>query len=133
MELLEEAEFEEVLLKPETAPLGVCADELHEEIQLISRLQAETADGAVDALLVADAFPPSQLAAATKIALGGRPVLGLYHGGENSTMVRICITDVAFLHSLRDQILNGEFEIRVTQLVSSIERGSGETVRQATD
>ena len=55
-------------------------------------------------------------------------MLGLYHGGENSTMVRICITDVAFLHSLRDQILKGEFEIRVTQSVSSIERGPGETV-----
>lgn len=66
-----------------------------------------------------DAYETPQLVEALTEQLQGRPVVGVYHGDEpNAVLVRICVTDVGFLHGLRDQLLLGSFG---PQLMASLE------------
>ena len=83
---------------------GVHADGLHEEFKVLTTFEM----GEPKCLL--DAFEPKILEEALNQLLDGRPVVGMYRADEPSACyIRICISDVGFLHKLRDSMLTGQF------------------------
>eukprot|EP01046_Picozoa_sp_COSAG06_P004191 COSAG06_NODE_173_length_21283_cov_14.116220_3_plen_2197_part_00 len=93
-------------LPKETGLLDVHADECVDDFKLLA-LFSEDHDGQRSLL---DAFEAQQLAGVLQAQLQGRPIVGIYHANEaNGILFRVAVTDVAFLHSIRDQFLQGMF------------------------
>ena len=82
---------------------GATADKLHDEIKF--RIESKSGSP-IDALEVVGMKP---LRAALEETVHG--VAGVYFDDDNSIMIRLCISDIAFLHQLRDRILTGEFAV----------------------
>ena len=67
---------------------------------------------AVDPLSVVE---PAALQAAIEAVLGGQhPLAAMYVNDEQAVITRIPVTDVAFLHGLRDKVLEGRFAVELT-------------------
>ena len=67
---------------------------------------------AVDPMSVVE---PAVLQAAIEAALGGQhPLAAMYVNDEQAILARIPVTDVAFLHGLRDKVLEGRFAVELT-------------------
>ena len=67
---------------------------------------------AVDPMSVVE---PAALQAAIEAALGGQhPLATMYVNDEQAILARIPVTDVAFLHGLRDKVLEGRFAVELT-------------------
>jgi len=67
---------------------------------------------AVDPMSVVE---PTVLQAAIEAALGGQhPLAAMYVNDEQAILARIPVTDVAFLHGLRDKVLEGRFAVELT-------------------
>jgi hypothetical protein len=97
-------ELEEEIIA-DVGAADIQADELHEEFKVWANFESDP--DASHSLL--DVFEPEQLAEAMQ-HLVRRPVQALYHADDsNAIFVRICISDVGFLHELRDKLLTGSF------------------------
>ena len=113
--------FEDISLADlDSTTAYVYADDLHEELKLITSFEkAGTQKCALDI------FDPKEMASAfqTQFCLQGRPVAAIYRGDEvNVVYLRICVSDVAFLHVLRDKVLEGAAD---GELCSTLARLSG--------
>ena len=72
---------------------------------------------AVDPMSVVE---PLALQAAIEAALGGQhPLAAMYVNDEQAILARIPVTDVAFLHGLRDKVLEGRFAVELTEKLPS--------------
>ena len=98
---------------PQEEPMGVTAADLHEEL----RLRAYTGEGEGDGrstCLLETVGADALRAALTEVLPGdNRPLAALFTDGNargGSTMVKICVSDVAYLQVLRDQVLLGDFD-----------------------
>ena len=103
--------FERFTVKTADGLSNVIASDRHDEIKLFAASQP---DGTPYCLL--DLFEPLQLVEALKTQLPGeRPVAALYRDDDFGCLVRICVSDVGYLHELRDTILalNDEFELQL--------------------
>eukprot|EP01048_Picozoa_sp_COSAG05_P012560 COSAG05_NODE_1267_length_5328_cov_2.245554_1_plen_1512_part_01 len=103
--LHEKFEFDEFPIGEETGMANIFADELHEEFKLM--MSCDTDDADVICLL--DVFQPDDVADAIQHQLDDRPIVAVYRGNGNAVLVRICISDVAYLHVMRDRLLQGVF------------------------
>eukprot|EP01043_Picozoa_sp_COSAG02_P002431 COSAG02_NODE_56_length_43700_cov_33.650765_2_plen_1893_part_00 len=105
-DLAEALACEDVKLEEETGLLDVHADECVDDFKLVARF-SEDHDKQHSLLNVFDA---QQLATILQEQLDGRPIVGIYHADEaNGILFRVAVSDVAFLHSIRDQFLQGIF------------------------
>eukprot|EP01051_Picozoa_sp_SAG22_P011576 SAG22_NODE_1126_length_5474_cov_4.748093_2_plen_1153_part_01 len=128
-EFTESIGCEELEIEAESGIPGVLADELHEEFKLFctfegaprGRLDGDDGDDEpapemgteaedISGCLL-DAFEPETIVKAIqKHAIQDHPVLAVYRSDNSSAvLVRVNISDVAFLHMLRDRLLNDEF------------------------
>eukprot|EP01047_Picozoa_sp_COSAG01_P024051 COSAG01_NODE_1474_length_10192_cov_7.027742_2_plen_2062_part_00 len=100
----------------ETGLSGVYADKLHDEFKLLSSGGEESSS-----LCLLDVFEPQRLAESLsktlsetsldKNELVERHVVALYRGNEQGVcLFRVCVSDVAFLHVLRDNFLSARFD-----------------------
>ena len=72
-----------------------------------------------------DVFDPEHLVEAIRQQLDGRPLVAVYRANdENGILVRICVSDVGFLHEMRDRLLQGT-------LCRDLEDGLSSTPRKA--
>jgi hypothetical protein len=105
---------------------GVTVDMLHEDFKIGLEV-ADDAGAATVSLL--DIFEPDTLATVVG-GLLGKPVAAIYRGDTpTDVLFRLCVSDVGFLHKLRDQFLTGDFasqlEVALQQLAEEqTERGS---------
>eukprot|EP01050_Picozoa_sp_SAG11_P009216 SAG11_NODE_852_length_6874_cov_2.914391_2_plen_1844_part_00 len=108
---------EEIIEQFTSDSSNVHADELHEEFKLSAKFKSDA--GSSRSLL--DVFEPELLAATMQEQMGSRPILALYHSSNDMTavFVRICISDVGFLHELRDNLLTGKF---TSKLAASLQK-----------
>eukprot|EP01049_Picozoa_sp_SAG25_P009825 SAG25_NODE_1010_length_4313_cov_1.562411_1_plen_1437_part_11 len=97
--------FEDILLGQETGEADVHADELHDEFKLCARF-----DGEPSPLSLLDVFEEDDLRIAIRAQMQGKPVVAIYRSDDRSgVFVRVCLSDVGFLHKLRDELLTGTF------------------------
>eukprot|EP01047_Picozoa_sp_COSAG01_P035256 COSAG01_NODE_2693_length_7243_cov_4.778695_1_plen_1576_part_00 len=97
---------EELEIGDETGVCGVVAGELHDEIKIFA---IETQGSETQPRCLLDMLPPAQLVAILSHQLNAQ-VAALYRTDEdNGILVRLCVTDVGFLHTLRDRLLTGDF------------------------
>ena len=90
-------------IQAEAEPPGVKADTLHEDIQIMMTRAGTSCDllsEAEDALLKLKAKLENVLQ---------RPVAAMFIGDNSCIFVRICVSDVATLHGVRDLFLRGLF------------------------
>ena len=122
-ELDEELDLKEVDIGPELGLVDVHADDLVDDFKLRSRF-AGNPSGQPNLLDVLDA---KQLADVLQSLLDGRPVVGIYHADEADGIVfRTCVSDVAFLHGIRDQFLqNDGFGRKLEMALRGVPRKDG--------
>jgi hypothetical protein len=82
---------------------------------------------AVDPMSVVE---PLALQAAIEAALGGQhPLAAMYVNDEQAILARIPVTDVAFLHGLRDKVLEGIFAVELTKMLRKLRSSVGLDVK----
>ena len=92
---------------PATEPDAARASHHHDELRF--RISA---DAKADA---ASSLAPTALRGAIEEALGGgHPLCALYTDDDGSVVARLGITDVGFLHALRDRVLMGSLAVELT-------------------
>ena len=80
----------------------------------------ESSGQAVDAMKFVE---PKELQAAIEDALGGQhPLAAMYVNDEMAFIARIPVTDVAFLHELRDKVLDGKFAVELKDRLRRLPR-----------
>eukprot|EP01048_Picozoa_sp_COSAG05_P029926 COSAG05_NODE_10111_length_582_cov_1.494824_1_plen_194_part_11 len=99
---------------------NVYADQLHEEFKLIVACSSDDAGAGTYSLL--DVFDADVLAKAIHTQLNGRPLVALYRGNSNDVLVRICVSDVGYMHVLRDRLLQGVFCADLQRTLNSTPR-----------
>lgn len=107
--VMEAGEWDDVELPKESGHPGVQADVLHLVLQLIGRR------GEAPCALL-EVVPVQVLYEALQSALpgGDRPLAALYSEDDGSVLVRMHVSDVALLHLLRDEMLTGVFEAKLS-------------------
>ena len=112
--------FVQVSLAPLT-PGAVRADALHEELRLTTTIEPSQRPAAL-----LEVFDAHALRGAIARALPGgglqRPV-ALFADGPDGLVVRLCLSDVAFVHALRDEMLSGDFEAALNHQLAALPRG----------
>ena len=97
------------------------ASSRHDEIKLV----ATSANGQTPLCLL-DVFEPEQLQAAFRqLAPGERSVAALYRDDDLGCIVRISVSDVGYLHALRDEVLEGRFELNLLKALQDQPRKAG--------
>ena len=92
---------------------GVKAGDLHEEMALYA--SDAQIDGTIKAHCLLDLYEPKTLVEVIKKLIPvEKPVAAIYRGDKGECVVRLWICDVARLHQLRDTILIGEFDQKLT-------------------
>lgn len=114
--------FVKVSLAPLTpGASGVRADALHEELRLTTTLEPSQRPAAL-----LEVFDAHALRGAIARALPGgglqRPV-ALFADGPDGLVVRLCLSDVSFVHALRDDILSGDFDAALNHQLAALPRG----------
>jgi hypothetical protein len=110
------------ILKKEPGLLKVHADELVDDFKVLVSFQDDPS-GKHSLLDVFDAKP---LADALRIELEGRPVVGICQADEdNGVILRVCVSDVAFLHGIRDKFLQGIFGSKLEATLRDVPRKDG--------
>ena len=114
--------FVKVSLTPLTpGASGVRADALHEELRLTTTLEPSQRPAAL-----LEVFDAHALRGAIARALPGgglqRPV-ALFADGPDGLVVRLCLSDVSFVHALRDEILSGDFDAALNHQLAALPRG----------
>lgn len=99
--------FKDVDIGRSEGSTDVRTDECHDEIKLFVSSMDSANSGQLSLLNI---FKPTHLSTVLAKLLQERPVAGIYLADEsNAVRVRLCISDVGFLHALRDKLLNGNF------------------------
>ena len=114
-DVCEQLECEEIELAQDTkcaAKAGV----LHEEFLLYAH--DERPDGTMLPLSLLDLYEAETLRAEIeKLVDAEKPVAAIYRADDNACVVRVWISDVGRLHKLRDTMLIGEFDVRLTEVL----------------
>ena len=101
------------LLLGEISAGGARAGDLHEEMTLYA--SDARADGTIKAHCLLDLYEPKTLVAVIESLIDvEQSVAAIYRGDEGECVIRVWICDVARLHSLRDTILIGDFDQKLT-------------------
>ena len=104
------------------ASRGVRADALHDELLLEVTLEPSG-----ERLPLLDVVAPHALRGAIAAALPSgqrRPICAMYvDGADGCTLsVRLCLSDVGFVHTLRDAVLSGDFDTECTRQLAALPR-----------
>eukprot|EP01049_Picozoa_sp_SAG25_P014302 SAG25_NODE_2484_length_1577_cov_1.236806_2_plen_401_part_01 len=102
---------------------NIRADQLHEEFKLMSTFAASQSDSRAHCLL--EVFGATKLVQAIRQQLHSRPLVAVYYGNSNDVLVRICVSDVGYMHELRDKLLQGVFCGELQQALESTPRLGG--------
>jgi hypothetical protein len=106
--------FEELEIGAQPEPANVYADDLHTEFKVLSSFKSSTG-APVAARCLLDVWDPTGLAQQLNAVLRHQcgtaaSIVGLYRADEaNGVYCRLCVSDVGFLHCLRDSMLTGKF------------------------
>ena len=105
------------LVLSEISAGGAKASDLHEEMTLYA--SDARADGTSKPHCLLDLYAPQALVdVIEKLLPGERSVAAIYRGDAGECVVRVWICDVARLHQLRDTILIGDFDQKLTAALS---------------
>jgi hypothetical protein len=112
------AVFEELEIREQPEPRDVHADDLHEEFILFSHFESRTGNSLASRCLL-DVFDVTGLVQQLRKLLKQHcgtavPIASVYRAGDPSAVcIRLCVSDVGFLHCLRDSLLAGTFVVDV--------------------
>ena len=149
-ENLEEFECQQLDIGDETGVSNVFADDLHDEFKLMASWTLETSEpqpepsaselasepepeaGTVSGddpdeqpHCLLDVFEQEDLVAALRQQLSGRPLVAVYRTNDGDLLIRICVSDVGFLHELRDRLLQGTLCRDLEECLAGKPRRSG--------
>jgi hypothetical protein len=108
--------FEEVDVGEQPEPRNVHADDLHEEFILFSHFESSTGNSLASRCLL-DVFDVTGLVEQLSKLLQQHcgtavPIASVYRADEPAAVcIRLCVSDVGFLHCLRDSLLAGTFVV----------------------
>ena len=111
-------ECEEIRLE-EVSKGAAKAGTLHEELTLYAH--DAKADGTIAPRCLLDLYEAEALLAVLeKLIDVEKPVAAIYRADDGACIVRLWICDVGRLHKLRDTMLQGEFDVRLTKALKEI-------------